>query len=80
MKYPNVRYATFIRGLTQHQLASSVGMSESRLSRCGRGIGEFTPDERVRIARFLRFDEQWLFERPKPRGSKPLEDSPMVTA
>jgi hypothetical protein len=33
VKYPNVRYAVFIRGLTQHQLASSVEMSDSRFSR-----------------------------------------------
>jgi hypothetical protein len=70
LKYPNVRYAIFIRGLTQHQLASTVEMSESRLSRCGRGILQFTPEERARIARSLGFDEKWLFERPKPRLSK----------
>ena len=80
MKYPNVRYAIYIRGLTQQRLASSVGMSESRLCRCGRGTQEFTPEERARIARFLRFDEQWLFERPKLPASKHSEGSPMVTA
>ncbi|MGC2769071.1 MAG: helix-turn-helix transcriptional regulator [Candidatus Acidiferrum sp.] len=79
MKYPNVRYATFVRGLTQYRLASSVGMSESRLCRCSRGVQEFTPEERARIAQALRFDEKWLFEQPKPRLSKPFDNSPVVT-
>jgi hypothetical protein len=80
VKYPNVRYATFVRGLTQYRLASSVGMSESRLCRCSRGVQEFTPEERTRIAQALRFDEKWLFERPRPRVYKPLHDLPVVMA
>jgi transcriptional regulator with XRE-family HTH domain len=67
VKFPHVRYATFLRGLTQHQLSRLVGMSPARMCRCERGIQEFTTEERVRIARFLGFDEQWLFERPKPK-------------
>ena len=58
MKFPNVRYATFIRGLTQYLLASSVGMSDSRLRRCSRGIQDFTPEERARIARTLGFEQR----------------------
>jgi hypothetical protein len=80
VKFPNVRYATFIRGLTQYRLASSVGMSESRLCRCSRGVQDFTPEERARIAHTLGFDEKWLFERPRPQAAKPLADSPAVMA
>ena len=80
MKFPHVRYASFLRGMTQQQLACSVGMSAARMCRCERGIQEFTSEERARIAQFLRFDEGWLFERPKPRLSKPLENSPAVMA
>src|SRR5580700_7349524 len=57
VKYTNVRYAIYIRGLTQHQFAPLVEMSESRLSRCGRGVLRFTPEERRRIAESLGYEE-----------------------
>src|SRR5580704_8323210 len=66
VKYPNIAYAADIRGLAQYQLASSAGMSETRLSRCVNGRTEFSPEERNRVAQVLGFDEPWLFERPKP--------------
>lgn len=80
MKFPNLGYALFIRDLTQRKLALSVQMSESRLSRCGRGIGNFRSDERTRIARVLLCDEAWLFARPKPQLSKHLENTAAVSA
>jgi hypothetical protein len=80
VKYPNLGYALFIRDLTQRKLALSVQISESRFSRCGRGIGDFSSDERARIARVLLCDEAWLFARPKPQLSKNLQDTPAVSA
>lgn len=66
MKYPNIAYAAGIRGMVQYQLASSAGMSESRLSRCVNGRSEFSISERKRVAESLDYDESWLFERPTP--------------
>ena len=52
--------------MTQYRLAALIGKSETGLSRYLHGRGEFTAEERTRVAEALRFPEEWLFSIPIP--------------
>jgi len=66
MKFPNVAWAAGQHGLTHYQLAAAAEMSESRFSRCFSGRGEFTSDERQKLASRLRYPADWLFQEVSP--------------
>ncbi len=65
-KFPRVRAAMAEKGRAQYEVARRVGMSESRFSRCLRGVDEFCAEEREKIAKFLGYPKDWLFQEIKP--------------
>ena len=67
MNFPNISVALRLRRVTQYELASRMGISESRLSRCLAGRYLFTENEIARIVEMLGFEQSWLFEQPAPR-------------
>jgi cyanate lyase len=67
MKFPNLVYAISLKRLPHYEIAQAVGMSEWRFSRLLNGRSELLDAERKRIAEVLGFDDDWLFERPKPK-------------
>ncbi len=66
MRFPNIAWAMAERGIPQYKLASMVGRSEARLSRCLAGRSEFTPEECAGIAEALNYPAEWLFREPRP--------------
>jgi transcriptional regulator with XRE-family HTH domain len=68
--YPNLKLKLWSAGIRQNQLARSVGMDETMLSKVINGYREPTPEARRKIARFLRADETWLFERGNGSGGR----------
>jgi transcriptional regulator with XRE-family HTH domain len=56
-----LKLALLRRGERQYELASRLGIGETRLSRIVRGRVEATPEERARIAEALGVPERELF-------------------
>ena len=61
------------KGMRQYEVARGAGISESRFSRCLRGLEQFSPEEREKIARFLGLPVRLLFREVKPRRGGPGE-------
>jgi transcriptional regulator with XRE-family HTH domain len=66
MRFPHVTWAAAERGIRQYRLASMIGLSEARLSRCLAGRSAFAADERAAISRIFGLPESWLFEEISP--------------
>ena len=62
MRFPNLNWALTGRRIPNYRLAHILERSESRISRALRGLTEFTPEERARIAEVLGYPESWLFQ------------------
>lgn len=61
--YPNLKLQLWRSGIRQNRLAQMLDMDETVLSRIVNGFREPKPELRDRIARVLRSDAAWLFER-----------------
>ncbi len=60
---PNLKLQIFRRGSRQNELAKSVGIDETVLSKIIHGYRNPTADQRKLLAAHLEADEAWLFER-----------------
>jgi transcriptional regulator with XRE-family HTH domain len=65
--YPNIKLQLWRGGMRQNQLARTLGIDETVLSRIVNGFREPTPELKNRIAAILGCDEAWLFEEPVDR-------------
>jgi transcriptional regulator with XRE-family HTH domain len=65
--FPNLKLQIFRRGSHQNQLAKSVGIDETLLSKIINGYRNPTETQRKLLANFLEADEAWLFERFETR-------------
>jgi len=68
--YPNLKLQLWKAGIRQNRLAQSLGIDETMLSKIVNGFRQPSPEMREKIARLLKSDEHWLFER-----AEPIEDS-----
>ena len=59
--YPNLKLQLWRSGLRQNRLAQMIGIHESLLSKIVNGFREPDPQVRLRIAKILESDENWLF-------------------
>lgn len=66
MKFPNLSWAIAHRRLPHYEAAVAVGMGESKFSRAMNGRIEFTAGERQKIADFLGYQVEWLFQEVSP--------------
>jgi transcriptional regulator with XRE-family HTH domain len=68
--YPNLKLQLWKSGMRQNQLAKSLGMDETVLSKIVNGFRHPSLQVRRRIAELLEIDEHWLFEtvdQPAPK-------------
>ncbi len=74
MRFANLLAVMAAKGKKQYETARAVGMSESRFSRCLRGIQDFSFEEQQKIAQFLGRPGHWLFKQIRlPRdGAKKI--------
>jgi transcriptional regulator with XRE-family HTH domain len=61
--YANIKLQIFRRGIHQNQLARTLGMDETLLSKIIRGFREPSEAQRKQLADYLDASEQWLFEK-----------------
>src|SRR5579875_1100681 len=61
--YPNLKLKLWSMGIRQNQLAKTLGIDETMLSKLINGFREPSPEMRAKIANALNADESWLFER-----------------
>jgi transcriptional regulator with XRE-family HTH domain len=66
MKFPNLLWALREKRIPQFELAATVGISESKLSRAIHGRVVLSPEERTRIAGILGYSDTWLFRPMTP--------------
>ncbi len=66
MKFPNLAWAIAHRRFAQYEVGDAIGKRESAFSRAVNGRVEFTPQERAKIADFLGYPVEWLFEEVSP--------------
>ncbi len=64
--YPNLKLQLWRSGIRQNQLARTLGMDETRLSKIVNGFREPNDETRQRIAEALNSDKEWLFEPADP--------------
>jgi transcriptional regulator with XRE-family HTH domain len=76
--YPNLKLEIFKRGLHQNQLARSVGMDDTLMSKIIHGYREPTARQRRSLAGFLEVEESWLFEKYDGHLSGPGNDNTRV--
>lgn len=69
--YANIKLQIFRKGIHQNQLARTLGMDETLLSKIIRGYREPSEAQRKQLADYLEANEQWLFE--KSEFSSPSE-------
>jgi ribosome-binding protein aMBF1 (putative translation factor) len=69
--YANIKMQIFRKGIHQNQLARTLGMDETVLSKIIRGFREPSEAQRKQLADYLEATEQWLFE--KSEFSSPSE-------
>lgn len=58
------------RRLAHYELAKSIGITESRLSRCLSGRFEFTDKEQAKISAVVGYAQDWLFAKIMPPPSR----------
>ena len=80
MQFPHLVWAIAQRRQRNYELASAIGVSESKFSRAMRGLLDFSPEQRQRIATILDLPENWLFQKPRPPGPtcKPAQEKVAV--
>jgi hypothetical protein len=61
MKFPNLAWAIRQDGLANYHVAAAIELSETKFSRCLTGRSEFSPEDREKLAAFLRYPSAWLF-------------------
>jgi transcriptional regulator with XRE-family HTH domain len=61
--YANIKLQIFRRWIHQNQLARTLGMDETLLSKIIRGFREPSEAQRKQLADYLHASEQWLFEK-----------------
>jgi transcriptional regulator with XRE-family HTH domain len=61
--YANIKLQIFRKGIHQNQLAQTLGMDETLLSKIIRGYREPSEAQRKQLAHCLNASEQWLFEK-----------------
>jgi transcriptional regulator with XRE-family HTH domain len=61
--YANIKLQIFRKGIHQNQLAQTLGMDETLLSKIIRGYREPSEAQRKQLADYLNASEQWLFEK-----------------
>ena len=66
MRFSNLSWAIARRRLPHYEAAVAVGMGESKFSRALNGRIEFTAGERQKIADFLGYPVEWLFQELTP--------------
>ena len=66
MKYPNLVWALHEKRIAQFELAASVGISESKMSRAIHGRLELSGEECRQIADILGYSRAWLFRAMTP--------------
>ena len=66
MKFPNLAWALARRRVPHYEAAVGIGMGESKFSRAMNGRNAFTAEERQKIADFLRYQVEWLFQEVSP--------------
>ena len=65
MMYPNLKAALVARGIRQVDLALSLQIGETQVSRVFNGRRQPSPGLRRRIAEILNANEKWLFSQAK---------------
>jgi len=60
--YPNMKLQLWKAGIRQNQLARSLGIDETLLSKIINGYRQPNPEIRRRIAAALQSEEAWLFD------------------
>jgi transcriptional regulator with XRE-family HTH domain len=60
--YPNLKLQMWRSGIRQNQLARTLHMDETTLSRIVNGFRQPCPETKVKIAAALNCDLEWLFE------------------
>ncbi len=72
--YPNLKLQLWRSGIRQNRLAKILEIDETVLSKVVNGFREPSVDLRLRIARALESDVEWLFERQEnTNGGLPLK-------
>ena len=66
MKFPNLAWAIAHRRLAQYEVGDAIGKRESAFSRAVNGRVDFTSEERQKIADFLGYQVEWLFQEVSP--------------
>lgn len=61
--YANIKLQIFRRGIHQNQMARTLGIDETILSKIIRGYREPSEAQRKQLANYLDASEQWLFEK-----------------
>ena len=61
--YANIKLQIFRKGIHQNQVARTLGMDETLLSKIIRGFREPSESQRKQLADYLESSEQWLFEK-----------------
>jgi len=70
--YANIKLQIFRKGIHQNQLARTLGMDETLLSKIIRGFREPSETQRKQLADYLNASEQWLFEKSEFSGSSEI--------
>jgi transcriptional regulator with XRE-family HTH domain len=66
MKFPNLLWAIREKRIAQFELAATVGISESKLSRAINGRVVLSAEEQSRIGDVLGYPIPWLFRAMTP--------------
>jgi transcriptional regulator with XRE-family HTH domain len=66
--YPNIKLQIFRKGIRQNQLAQTLGMDETLLSKIIRGFRKPSEAQRKQLADYLQANEQWLFDTSDATG------------
>jgi transcriptional regulator with XRE-family HTH domain len=78
--YPNLKLQIFRLRVHQNQLAKTLGMNETVLSKVICGYREPSESLKKTLATYLGVDESWLFEKyeeaPLPRAGNPAAAPP----
>lgn len=70
--YANIKLQIFRKGIHQNQLARTLGMDETLLSKIIRGFREPSEAQRKQLADSLNASEQWLFEKSEFSGASEI--------
>lgn len=70
--YANIKLQIFRKGIHQNQLAKTLGMDETLLSKIIRGFREPSEAQRKQLADCLNASEHWLFEKSERSDSSEI--------